>query len=101
MPIFCYYSINRDQNNDTAVRVLAIVLLHTMVSYQELNYAATIMPLILELLEKYKNKRYFKDSYIHNLKHRLMQILLILEPVLNDVSMLNSDYHNIIIIRTY
>ncbi|XP_029666388.1 uncharacterized protein LOC115237466 [Formica exsecta] len=73
-----------DHNNDAAVRAEATVLLHKIINHLELNYAAVIVPLILEILEKYKNKRYFNDSYLHKLKHRLMQILLILEPVLTE-----------------
>ncbi|XP_070154969.1 probable methyltransferase TARBP1 [Polyergus mexicanus] len=73
-----------DHNNDAAVRAEATILLHKIISHLELNYAAVIVPLILEILEKYKNKRYFNDSYLHKLKHRLMQILLILEPVLTE-----------------
>ncbi|EZA56834.1 putative methyltransferase TARBP1 [Ooceraea biroi] len=71
-------------NNDAAVRAQATVVLHRIISYPELNYLTKIMSLILEILEKYKNKRYFNDSYLHKLKHRLMQILLILEPILNE-----------------
>lgn len=80
---------NRDHNNDAAIRAKAIVLLHKIINHLELNYATIIVPLILEILEKYKNKRYFNNSYIHKLKHRLIQILLILEPVLSEVSELS------------
>ncbi|EFN85513.1 Probable methyltransferase TARBP1 [Harpegnathos saltator] len=72
-----------DHNNDAAVRASAMIILHRIVSIPELNYVMTIVPLIFETLEEYKNKRYFNDSYIHKLKHRLMQILLILEPVMS------------------
>ncbi|XP_050458983.1 uncharacterized protein LOC126855407 isoform X2 [Cataglyphis hispanica] len=71
-------------DHDAAIRAEATVLLHKIISHLELNYAAVIVPLILAILEKYKNKRYFNDSYLHKLKHRLMQILLILEPVLSE-----------------
>ncbi|XP_020300131.1 uncharacterized protein LOC109863885 isoform X2 [Pseudomyrmex gracilis] len=71
-----------DQSNDTAIRAQAVILLHKIVSHLKSNNVA-IVSCILEMLDKYKNKRHFNDSYIHKLKHRLMQILLMLEPVLS------------------
>lgn len=79
------YCINRDYHNDAAVRVEAIVLLYKIINNPDLNYAAEIMPLMVDMLEKHKERRYFKDSQLHKLKYRLMQSLLILEPVLNEV----------------
>jgi len=79
------YCTNRNYYNDTAIRAQAIVLLHRIINHPELNYTTKIIPLVFEIFEKFKNKRYFNDSYIHKLKHRLMQTLLILEPVLNEV----------------
>ncbi|XP_014488611.1 PREDICTED: uncharacterized protein LOC106751882 isoform X2 [Dinoponera quadriceps] len=81
---FPEHILTLDHNNDAAVRASATILLHRIVSYPVLNYATTVVPLIFEMLDKYRNKRYFNDSYIHKLKHRLMQILLILEPVMSE-----------------
>ncbi|XP_070524773.1 probable methyltransferase TARBP1 isoform X2 [Cardiocondyla obscurior] len=74
-----------DYNNDAAIRAEAIILLHRII-HPELNYATTFVQLILDALEKNKTKRYFNDSFLHKLKHRTMQALLILEPVLNEES---------------
>lgn len=87
--IICWHyvcSTNRDYNNDATVRAHATTLLHRIICRPDVNYATAVAPLIFETLEKYRNKRYFNDSYIHKLKHRLMQILLILEPVMSKVS---------------
>ncbi|XP_011690186.1 PREDICTED: uncharacterized protein LOC105451442 isoform X2 [Wasmannia auropunctata] len=75
--------VTLDYNNDAAIRAQAIILLHRIINNSESNYAATFVRLILDALEKNKTKRYFKDSPLHKLKHRIMQVLLILEPVLN------------------
>jgi len=80
------FFINRDHNNDAAIRAEAIILLHRIISNPELNYTTIFVRLILDVLEKNKTKRYFKDSPLHKLKHRIMQVLLILEPVLIKVS---------------
>ncbi|XP_032671611.1 uncharacterized protein LOC116844322 isoform X2 [Odontomachus brunneus] len=87
-----------DHNNDAAVRALATILLHRTAR----NSATTVLPLIFEMLEKHKNKRYFNDSYIHKLKHRLMQILLILEPVMNEelVALLQKKLRDLILLES-
>ncbi|XP_011858439.1 PREDICTED: uncharacterized protein LOC105555992 isoform X2 [Vollenhovia emeryi] len=71
-----------DYNNDTAIRAEAVILLHRII-HSEVNYTVTFVRLILDTLEKHATKRYFNDSPLHKLKHRAMQILLILEPLLN------------------
>ncbi|XP_076632949.1 tRNA (guanosine(18)-2'-O)-methyltransferase TARBP1 isoform X1 [Colletes latitarsis] len=71
-----------DHDNYTSIRVLSVVLLHEIIS-ADIEYTSTFLPIVLQKLEKYKNKRYFNHSYIHKIKHRIMQILLILQPTLN------------------
>ncbi|KAG5315232.1 TARB1 methyltransferase, partial [Acromyrmex insinuator] len=81
-----YYSkhiFTLDHNNDAAIRAEAVILLHRIISNPEFNYAASFGQSVLNELIKNKTKRYFKDSPLHKLKHRIMQILLILEPVLS------------------
>lgn len=48
------------------------------------TFAWKLIEKLLEIEnEKNKNKdRYFGDSQVHRLKHRLMQALLLLEPIL-------------------
>ncbi|KYN44609.1 putative methyltransferase TARBP1 [Trachymyrmex septentrionalis] len=81
-----YYSkhiFTLDHNNDAAIRAEAVILLHRIISNPECNCAASFGQSVLNELIKNKTKRYFKDSPLHKLKHRIMQILLILEPVLS------------------
>ncbi|TGZ50372.1 hypothetical protein DBV15_11457, partial [Temnothorax longispinosus] len=86
-----------DYNNDAAIRAEAVILLQRIIN-SELNYAPTLVQLILDALEKNKTKRYFNDSSLHKLKHRTMQILLILEPMLDEefVSLLQEKLCNFI-----
>ncbi|XP_076181951.1 tRNA (guanosine(18)-2'-O)-methyltransferase TARBP1 [Ptiloglossa arizonensis] len=71
-----------DHNNDASIRILSVILLHRIISSDK-GYASIFLPMVLQKLEKYKNKRYFNHSYIHKIKHRIMQVLLILQPILN------------------
>ncbi|KAL6253772.1 hypothetical protein P5V15_015576 [Pogonomyrmex californicus] len=71
-----------DNNNDIAIRAEAVILLHKIISHPEIKYVETFTRIVINALEQNKNRRYFKDSILHKLKHRLMQILLILEPIL-------------------
>ncbi|KAK2576673.1 hypothetical protein KPH14_005334 [Odynerus spinipes] len=71
-----------DHNIDATVRAQAVILLHKIITTKREN-AQIFLHSVLAELEKSKNKRYFKDSHLHRVKHRLMQILLILEPVLD------------------
>ena len=47
--------------------------------------ASLFLPLVLEKLLAFQGKRYYADSQLHRLKHRLMQVLLILQPYLSKV----------------
>ncbi|XP_012234605.2 probable methyltransferase TARBP1 [Linepithema humile] len=79
-----------DCSNDAEVRAQAIILLYKLIIKDSriqnpgLDFAEISVSFILEILNKYRNKRYFNDSFIHKLKQRVMQILLILEPILNE-----------------
>ncbi|XP_039313554.1 uncharacterized protein LOC105193761 isoform X2 [Solenopsis invicta] len=76
-----------DSNNDTAIRAEAIVLLHRIISYSEsdcIAYVNNHAQTLLDTLKTNKTKRYFNDSPLHKFKHRIMQILLILEPALSE-----------------
>lgn len=79
---FCF--VFSDYNNDAIVRAQATILLHKIITKKP-EYANTFLHFVLAELEKNKNKRYFKDSHLHRIKHRLVQTLLVLEPVLNMV----------------
>ncbi|CAK9805252.1 Probable methyltransferase TARBP1 [Anthophora plagiata] len=95
-----------DYNNDANIRATSVVLLHRIINEDE-TFASTFLPIILQKLEKYKNKRYFNHSYIHKIKHRIMQILLIMQPVLTkedniklqeflcDLMLLESNQHSV------
>lgn len=82
--IFCF-SLNRDYNNDVNIRAASVILLHQIIN-QDKKFGTIFLPNILQKLEKYKNKRYFNYSYIHKIKHRIMQILLIIQPILTKVT---------------
>ncbi|XP_054004821.1 uncharacterized protein LOC128890398 isoform X1 [Hylaeus anthracinus] len=71
-----------DHNNEASIRILSVLLLHKIIN-TDVKYASMFLPILLKKLEKYKNKRYFHHSYIHKIKHRIMQVLLILQPTLN------------------
>ncbi|XP_076647010.1 tRNA (guanosine(18)-2'-O)-methyltransferase TARBP1 [Halictus rubicundus] len=73
-----------DHNNDGSIRALSVILLHRTITV-DVEYATGFLPIVLQKLEEYKNKRYFNHSYIHKIKHRIMQILLVLQPILNEV----------------
>ncbi|XP_043584923.1 uncharacterized protein LOC122568806 isoform X1 [Bombus pyrosoma] len=70
-----------DHNNDANVRAASVILLHQIIN-EDREFGSTFLPTILQKLEKYKNKRYFNHSYIHKIKHRIMQTLLIIQPIL-------------------
>ncbi|XP_036151332.1 uncharacterized protein LOC105836856 isoform X3 [Monomorium pharaonis] len=76
-----------DHNNDAAIRAEAIVLLHKIINYSESDcvvaFADTHGQVLINALKTKKTNRYFNDSPLHKLKHRVMQILLILEPALS------------------
>ncbi|KAL2737261.1 putative methyltransferase TARBP1 isoform X1 [Vespula maculifrons] len=90
-----------DNNNDAIVRAQAIVLLHKIITKKP-EYASIFLHSVLAELEKNKNKRYFKDSHLHRIKHRLIQILLVLEPVLNteSISSLQETLCNLILLES-
>ncbi|OXU28380.1 hypothetical protein TSAR_002234 [Trichomalopsis sarcophagae] len=80
-----YEFINRQCNIDAAIRAAAVLQLIKALQNDNKN-AALLLPLILKKLLAIQKKRYFADSQLHRLKHRLMQILLILQPYLDQQS---------------
>lgn len=76
------------------MRAQATILLHKIITKKP-EYASIFLHSVLAELEKNKNKRYFKDSHLHRVKHRLIQILLVLEPLLNMV-IKNRKFYKII-----
>ncbi|KAI4503013.1 hypothetical protein M0802_002057 [Mischocyttarus mexicanus] len=80
--LYKLHSFNIECNIDATVKAHAVILLHRIIT-EKPKYALIFWQLVSEEFEKYNNKRYFKDSYLHKIKHRLMQILLILEPLLS------------------
>ncbi|KAI4486649.1 hypothetical protein M0804_006019 [Polistes exclamans] len=85
--LYKLHSLNIDYNIDATVKAHAVILFHKIIT-ENPKYALIFWQLVSEELKKYTNKRYFKDSYLHRIKHRLMQILLLLEPLLNMESIL-------------
>nr|XP_031838654.1 uncharacterized protein LOC116429639 [Nomia melanderi] len=73
-----------DHNNDASIRALSVILLHKIIT-TDVEFIPAFLPIVLQKLEEYKNKRYFNNSYAHKMKHRIMQTLLILQPVLNEI----------------
>ncbi|XP_046830389.1 probable methyltransferase TARBP1 isoform X1 [Vespa crabro] len=90
-----------DYNNDAIVRAQATILLHKIITKKP-EYASIFLHSVLAELEKNKNKRYFKDSHLHRVKHRLIQILLVLEPLLNmeSISSLQEILCNLILLES-
>ncbi|KOC69711.1 putative methyltransferase TARBP1 [Habropoda laboriosa] len=90
-----------DYNNEANIRATSVVLLHKIIN-EDKKYASVFLPIILQKLEKYKNKRYFNHSYIHKIKHRIMQILLIIQPVLtkDDIITLQEFLCNLILLES-
>nr|XP_034196395.1 probable methyltransferase TARBP1 isoform X5 [Osmia lignaria] len=90
-----------DYNNDTSVRALSIILLYKIINADK-EYASMLLPIVLQKLEKFRNKRYFNHSYIHKIKHRIMQILLILQPILNklDIVILEDCLCNLMLLES-
>ncbi|XP_015174390.1 PREDICTED: uncharacterized protein LOC107065317 [Polistes dominula] len=86
--LYKLHSMNIDYNIDATVKAHAVILLHKIISKNP-EFALIFWQFVNEELKKYIDKRYFKDSYIHRVKHRLMQILLLLEPVLNKESIIS------------
>ncbi|XP_076749120.1 uncharacterized protein LOC143422408 [Xylocopa sonorina] len=88
-------------NDDYYIRAISAVMLHKIVS-EDRKYTKTFLQIILQKLEKYKNKRYFNHSYIHKIKHRIMQILLIIQPVLfkEDTKILQEYLCNLIVLES-
>ncbi|XP_015438417.1 PREDICTED: uncharacterized protein LOC107193477 [Dufourea novaeangliae] len=68
---------------DASIRAVSFLLLHKIIT-ADVEFASAFLSLVLQKLEEYKNKRYFNHSYIHKIKHRLMQTLLILQPILKE-----------------
>ncbi|XP_034196390.2 tRNA (guanosine(18)-2'-O)-methyltransferase TARBP1 isoform X1 [Osmia lignaria lignaria] len=90
-----------DYNNDNSVRALSIILLYKIINADK-EYASMLLPIVLQKLEKFRNKRYFNHSYIHKIKHRIMQILLILQPILNklDIVILEDCLCNLMLLES-
>ncbi|XP_058801284.1 uncharacterized protein LOC131670013 isoform X2 [Phymastichus coffea] len=77
--------LNRQCNVDVAVRAAAVIQLCKALDDNKEN-ANVLLPFILQKLSSIQSKRYFADSQLHRLKHRIMQTLLILQPHLNKKS---------------
>ncbi|KOX69854.1 putative methyltransferase TARBP1 [Melipona quadrifasciata] len=90
-----------DHNNDVNIRAASVILLHQIIN-QDKRFGTIFLPIVLQKLEKYKNKRYFNHSYIHKIKHRIMQILLIIQPILtkNDNVILQEFLCNLMLLES-
>jgi hypothetical protein len=66
------------------IRAAAVIQLSNALHNDEEN-ASLFFPFIIKKLLTLQNKRYFANSQLHRLKHRILQILLILQPYLNKV----------------
>ncbi|XP_076301824.1 tRNA (guanosine(18)-2'-O)-methyltransferase TARBP1 isoform X2 [Lasioglossum baleicum] len=101
-----------DHNNDGSIRALSVILLHKTIT-ADVEFATAFFPIVLQKLGEYKNKRYFNHSYTHRIKHRIMQILLVLQPILNeadtttlvdllcDSMLLESNQHSVRIMQEW
>ncbi|XP_012273823.1 probable methyltransferase TARBP1 isoform X2 [Orussus abietinus] len=67
---------------NTTVRARAVILLHNILC-QNSDCGLKILPLVIEKLEESTGKRYYGDSYLHRIKHRLLQVLLLIEPMIH------------------
>ncbi|XP_017761704.1 PREDICTED: uncharacterized protein LOC108551871 [Eufriesea mexicana] len=90
-----------DHSNDINIRAASVVLLHKIIN-EDTEFASIFLPKILQKLDKYKHKRYFNHSYMHKIKHRIMQILLIIQPRLtkDDTVSLQEFLCNLILLET-
>ncbi|XP_012266900.2 probable methyltransferase TARBP1 isoform X2 [Athalia rosae] len=71
-------------NINAAIRANAVILLHKMIIDEPLH-AVRLLPMMIAVLNEKQNKRYFGDSQIHRQKNRIMQVLLVLQPILEQV----------------
>ncbi|XP_015607513.1 probable methyltransferase TARBP1 isoform X2 [Cephus cinctus] len=78
VPIWSY-------NIDTVIRAKSTILLCKAISTDS-EVGATFLSLAARRLESFKNKRYFGDSHLHRIKHRIMQVFLLIVPVLDEES---------------
>ncbi|XP_033232052.1 uncharacterized protein LOC117183015 [Belonocnema kinseyi] len=79
-----------NHNQDSEVRARAIILIFKAITSVE-NYSSSFFPLVMAVLRKFKGKRYFGDSNSHRIQQRLFQLLLILEPFLDEASTENLE----------
>ncbi|XP_034942852.1 probable methyltransferase TARBP1 isoform X2 [Chelonus insularis] len=71
-------------------------ILHNITNYNDIK---NILLFLISKLKKYENKRYFENSSIHKIKHRVMQLLLLLLRYLRqeETKMLHDFIGNLII----
>lgn len=79
------FFLSRNHNLDSEVRARAVILIFKAITSVD-NYSSSFFPLVMAALRKFKGKRYFGDSNSHRIQQRLFQLLLILEPFLDEVN---------------
>lgn len=63
-----------------------LILLNKMSLDKESSTARTLVLNFLKILKKYQDKRYYGDSTMHRMKHRIMQLLLLIQPALDPLT---------------
>ena len=74
---------------DSEVRMRALqMMLHLCTEKKNQHFASQLVEALIEKdkIESSSKSRYYNDSHLHRIKHRILQNLLILEPLLGSVS---------------
>lgn len=89
--VYPNYLSNMNVNTTAATRAHAVTLLHKMIT-DDPAHGVQLLPLFATQLNESQNKRYFGDSQMHRLKNRIMQVLLVLQPILeiDDIESLHT-----------
>ncbi|KAK0181432.1 hypothetical protein PV327_003720 [Microctonus hyperodae] len=86
---FYQYTITTSKTSGIYIDVLfraecILLLLRVMNSVGAQYFSVNTVLFFTSILVNLKNKRYFADSNIHRIKHRVMQLLLIIQPLLDE-----------------
>lgn len=84
-----FFFFARTDNTHNAVRARAVILLCKMIADDPIH-AAKLLPLIVEkmIVNQQQIGHDSEDSEVNRVKNRIMQVLLLLQPILETVSIL-------------
>lgn len=75
----------RNISNDATIRAHAVTLLYKMITDDQ-KHAVEMLPLLYAKLTESQTNQNLEDSQLHHLQNRIMQVLLVLQPMLEKVS---------------